>query len=661
MTIQNSHEDTKLKIPKADGNLVRQSDRIRNIPPARMEALNAFLATEVPRLISERLAETERVKRWRKTLEGKNPDAPVTQGVSNVSVPLMMWVRSSVHKRLFRGVFGQTPFLAFEEMNVNADDETTADTKTTLKALGKLMQHLIVDPRAFNGKAAIRRVTADATDTGIGAWQVRETPDVLIQVPPAESANPADVDSAADVETDVQFGTIRWEPIAYEWLIAYDGYGNDANAMPLVGHRFKKPWHSIKLWAHATHDHYDPESIKHVTAYYDVDSRRDLPIDLREHWVSELYLDFDITGRGLLAPIVVDWHVESQRTMRVAWNRYGGHRPIILTQFDTPANPHALQGQGVCEKLESPQAEANALHNIAIEAVKRSINIVVTRTESTIAEELDGKAVIPTEVYTTENIKEDIAVFELGQPQIAQTLLGFEAANQQYAKNLMGVGEASLGDVTAGKRVPAQLGVPIMKEGQIFIEDPLASIADGMVEAIYLSLEAMRRKPPLQAMRNLLTPDEITLLQSTVFGGLDSTKRSSLRSSLRITVKARDVAAAQQQRKNELLMLSQVLTTYNDRLSQTIQLVSSEQVPDATKKALFHLAEKMGGSIEAFVRTMDSIDDPSEVLADIPTLQKLLGVSNAATATQDQSTGTTELSIVPSADADIESRGGGVL
>lgn len=657
MAKHSSHEVIKPRPPAGISDLIRKSDRIRNIPDERMTALKAFLDNEIPSLRSKSEAKMARIKRWRTTLKGENPKSAVTPGVSNVSVPLTMWVRSSVHKRLIRGIFGQRPFLAFDQL-AGDTDEIFGDTpiKQVLKSLAKLMENLILDPRALNGKATLRRVTADMTDTGLGNWIVRETPDILIQIPPDEAGDGGD--SARDAQADVQFGTVRWEPIAFEHLLAYDNFGTDTRAMPLVGHRFRKTLNEIMLWANPTHDHYDAKAVEEVIAFYEDPKQANLPPEKRDHWIDEIYTDFDITGKGLLAPIIVDYHEGVQKILRVAWNRLGGHRPILLAQFDTPADPHALQGQGVCEKLESPQEEANILHNIAVESVKRSINLLVVRSDSALAEELDGQPIIPSQAYATENIETDAKILQLGQPRVGEVLLGFEAVNQQYATKLMGVGDSQLGDVGSAKRVPAQLGVPIMREGQIFIEDPLEAVGTSMVEGIYLTIDIMRRKPPLQAMKNILTDDEFTALQTTVFGGTAETRRQSIRSSIGVTVKARDVAATQQARKNELLMLSQVLTTYHDRLLQTIQVASApdEQVPPATKKAMFHLNEKMGASIEAFVRTMDAIDDPAEVLADIDELRKLLGVSSVANA------GTPQLSAVPVVDDDdIESRGGGVV
>ncbi len=651
-------EVTKPKIPAGTKALIRKSDRILNIPQEQMDRLQAFLGSEIPRLRAGRDEKMERIRRWRTTLKGENPSPPVASGISNVSVPLTMKVRSSVHKKLVRGVFGQRPFIAFEQLS-GGSAEVFGDTpvKQVLKSLSKLMEHLILDPRAFNGKAMIRRVAADMTDTGLGAWVARETPDILIQIPPAEAGEGGD--KATDVETDVQFGSIKWDPIAFEHLLAYDNFGTDSRAMPFIGHRIRKTLNEIMLWASPALNHYDPKAVESVKAYYEDPKQANLPAEKRNHWVDEIYTDFDITGRGLLAPIIVDWHEGVEVILRVAWNRLGGHRPILLTQFDTPADPHALQGQGVCEKLESPQIEANTLHNIAVESVKRSINLTVVRSDSAIAEELDGQPVIPSQVYATENIEEDIKTFVLAQPRIGEVLLGFEQVNHQYALELMGIGAAQLGDVKTAQRVSTQLGAPIMREGQIFIEDPLESIANAMIESIYLSLDIMRRKPPLEAMKNILTEDEFTALSTTVFGGEPATRRESLRSSIGITVKARDVAAMQSARKNELLMLSQVLTTYNDKLTQTIQIsaMPDEQVPPAAKQALFHLAEKMGASIEAFVRTMDSIDDPAEVLADIGELRKMLGVSEASTTNNN-----TRLSAVPEADDDeIDSRGAGVV
>lgn len=632
---------------------VEPSKRVK-LHPESAERLVSWLGSSLDTHLTHWMAKCERVKKWRTTLSGSNPEPPALVGVSNVSVPLTMWMHQAVHVRLFRGLFASEPFLSLDG-SMDALKERGVDPDTALKSLRKFMERQITNPRALDGKRAFQKASYEISATGLAAVIVREFPDDILRLPSGDVEN--------SFEETLIPGGVRWEPVSFSNIIAWDGYGSDPESvarMPYVGHKFRRTWHDIQKWAAL--DYYDKEEVDNVKAYFEQPEmlEDDLPISKREHKIAELYMNFDVDNDGKQETVRIDWHIEARRPLGVFWNSFGRYRPIVLAQFDIPADPFAIQGQGVCEKLESPQAEANAIHNIGIEGGKRAVShLIIVKSETGASRELGAsETVAPGTIIHSENGRDDVDTVALGDPRPLEWTIALENVNQQYAGRLMGIDDPQFGNVSSGKRVPAQLGLPIMREGRVIIENPLDNLANALIECVYLTMDSYRRRPPSSAMSMALKEDERSLIEQIVFSSRDP---NFVRNSVIISAKARDVTTFQEARKNELMVLSQFLIGFNRDLTQMIPMLASPEAPREAKDAMLEVVTKMSSGVRELLRATESIDNPEELLIEIAKFKSIVDATSqpAQNSVVPANNGSPEQ--VQGAADNVEALGGGVV
>lgn len=597
-----------------------QVSRITKLSEDKLDELQAWLCQTVSSAIARRERELQRIERWRLILEGINPEPRMRASASHVSVPMTMWARGAIHARIMQSLFGTRQFMRFEP--VQPDDAA----KTHLKHLANFFADMILNPRGLNGKDATERGSSETVDTGLGAILVRFEEDEIYNVAPLMPNDPP--------RRRIRWGNVRWDPIPFDDLLYPEGFGTDTSRMPWVGYTTEKTWAQIKQWGAL--GHYDPECINEVEGQYETspDLHDEHPAH-HMHQIAEIYTDFDINNDGILESVVIDLHVKTGRILRVAWNRFQEHRPMVLMPFDLPARPRKTRGQGVPEKLDGPQTETNSIHNIGIEAGKRAMAFVtLVRADRMISEELrDADEVLPGDLYTTEDPDTDLVTKPLGDPRSVEPMLALETVNQQYVARMLGTDESRLGDMESGKRVAASVGMNITREGRVPIVRAINAISSALTEAVYLTLDAWSVRPPIEHMKSMLPPDSLIYLENTIF----TPNERSPRERLRVKISAADVATAAEERKSELMMLTQFLFTFYERITQTVMMISSPQVPPNAKPVLMQLLDRMQIGVRKLLHTLESIDDPTELLLEIEEVQTQLGVaSRVASAAQPQ-------------------------
>lgn len=639
------------KIKDADKAGVRL-DPLIELTDERRERLRSFLSSAVRTSIADRERRIERVRRWRKIMGGENPEPRLRSSASHVSVPLIMWAVSAVHSRITQSLFGQRPFLNIEPLQTNASEQA-AEIKTALKKLTDFTVSQILDPRGLRGRRAVNKGTYESSVTGLGAVVVlRGQDEVQLTMPGAPGDKPG---------KRIRPGMVTWEPVAFDSLVVpWTGYGTDVMDMPFAGYEVCKTWGQLSHWAAL--GHYDRKAVERVRGAYEDKRISDVPATHVEHRVAELYIDFDLDGDGaFLTPVIVDWHLKAEEPLRIAWNTFDGYRPMILLPFDLPPDVDDAQGQGIAAKLESPQIETNAIHNIGIEAGKRAAAfIILIRRGSAIDDELGGEnEVIPGDVYSTEDIATDLTAVALGKPEAIEPMLVLEETNRQYVFRLLGLDEGRLGNIEAGKRVPASLGMSISREGRVPVLRAIEQFSESLVELVYLTLEAWRQRPPVRALSMAIDAETTDLLTSAVL----SPNAPSPREQFRITVQAQDVATAAEEKKNELMVLNQFLLGLFERMTQMVILLSNPQVPPQAKPLLGSILEKTQNAVRMLLSTLDSVKDPSELLLGMSELQDLMRQVTAVaqpSAAPSQSTSRPAPASVAPVESDEEDMGGGI-
>lgn len=581
--------------------------------------LDAWLDMEVQRAQRTRSEKDGRIERWRKTLSGRNPNPVQKRGAANISVPLTMWARTGVRARVDQGVWEASPIISVTPFK-GRDSEDAPSNATAAKALQNLLIAEVLNPRGLNGRAAMGRTQAELIDLGTSGLKVAPTPARYRRFPPREVG--------ADPECRVIPGRVTWEYISRQDLLWVEGYGTDTQEMPFIGHEFDQPWGEIV--AYGEEGHYDKSAIDAVEVFYKK-NQGDRPAAVRDHRLAELYLDYDVDDDGYTEAVLITWHIEARRRMRTIWTPIpSGRRPIVMGNFDLPADLTSADGQGLCEKTEGVQDETDAVHNIAIEAGKRGAAHVLVVKEGTRAEEEFGGEddIMPGDVIVTAAPDEDIKVVPLGDPQAALAGLQIEDHSRMYLMRMFGFDESRLGNLESGKRVSAQVGMTTIREGRVIIRQVLGSIRDMMTEAAYLTIELWKTRLPAATIAAVLTPEEANLLSTSVF----SLSETSLRSQFLVTVNAEDAATVEETKKNELMAINQFLFTFYDRLTQLVITLANPQIPPSAKAPLVMIAERMERGVEALLNTLDTIPNPDELLVSVARMRGMLEEVSASAA-----------------------------
>ena len=629
---------------------VRGSEHV-DIDPDKFAELERWLGDTIT---SRRVARDNLLrdlKKYRKVLAAKRPGpGPAQKGISNVSVPLTIWVASNLRARLDESIFRVLPVVTVEPRDQRNGIEALSDAK----AMGDFFQHELLSSEGLGGRQAGKKVIADDVNYGTGIIKVyREADEVRLLRPETPDGEPRKVTIP---------GRVRWAHIAIDDWIWWDGYGNDTQAMPYVGHEFDRTWSKLQEWA--TLGHYNKKKVAEVKGFYDTDPDKHssvTPAALRVHRVAELYTDFVVKSSGpfagLTMAIKVDYHIESRKVLRVVYNdTYLGKRPILAAVFDVDPDPRKATGQGVCQKMDGAQEETDEVHNLGIEAGKRAAaHLIVIKYGSPAEEELGGqRSVLPGDVVATTDPEKDIVTKALGDPRSAEVAIALEEHSRLYVMRTFGLDEGGLGQLESGKRVPASLGLNIRREGRVPVAAAGSGIAEMLEEAAYITFELWKETVPEAALRSVLPDDVAERLLNSVF----QLGSPPVKDRFVIRVNAQDAASIQEERRSETMMLLQLFGGIFDKILAYAQL--AEQVPPQYKPIVLEVLAKLENLCKLLMAHVESVPNAAEVIPEVAARLAEIGTVGASVR------GETRPSIalpeeVRTEPGEVEARGAGVV
>lgn len=253
-----------------------------SIAPDKIEKLERWIEDTLGSLQVNREAVVKDIEKYRKVLAGKRATAPMRRGLSNLSVPFTIWLAGSTRARLDESIFRVDPVVSIESRHQKDATQALLDSK----GLTKFFTHELMSSEGLNGRHAGKRVITEATNFGTGALKVMREPDDVRLGPPQ-------VNGGKPVELRIP-GRVRWVDIAIDDLVWWDGYGNNTQRMPYVGHEFDRTWSQMQKWAKL--DYYRADAVEAVRHFYsskiEVNKAASQPAELRTHRVVELYLDY---------------------------------------------------------------------------------------------------------------------------------------------------------------------------------------------------------------------------------------------------------------------------------------------------------------------------------------------------------------------------------
>lgn len=658
-----------VRLSAAERAAVRPEPLLR-LSPQIGATLERYLSETVPQLLQRHESHTADLAIVEAYLDNRNPIHPPRLGVSNFNTPHMLWHRNAAVNRLERAVFGQDKPIEVRPTGRKRDDAARIGQ---LNRLGSFLTHAMLNTRMLNAREVIADVACDMTDAGTGAWAVVVEPDELTRVPESNSGDSnsgggggdngngnGDSNGAAaatrgrladgsirplrasSLVSAIRFGGVTWQYVPFRDLIYWDGYGTEYNAMPFAGYRALKTWQQLRMWAAqrfyypaqvaaVANSYMHPHQLPGMTAtsaMFDA-GMPDLAAHLRPHPVGVIHIAWDVTGDGVTSEIRVDFHLEALRVLGVYASKFDGRRPLVGAQYSPPARRRSHRGQSVAQQTIQAQAEANVLHNFTIEAGKRGgAHMTVVRRDSGIDEELgDGDVpFVPGDIYATEDVEGDVKHVPLGDARAGQFLVLLEERLQVQMSRLTGFGDPSFGNVASGKRVPASLGLSIMSQGNSSNDRAIVSISKAIQEAFYLTIVAWRERIPERALRAVLEPDDVDALVAAVF---NVEPGADVRDDIAITIKAADTANNADAKRQALLLITQFILTYYDKVTVLIGTTvgaavqfaaQAPQAADAIVKIQTMIFDKMQHSVAALVKMTDELGDPQDTLIELEEL-----------------------------------------
>lgn len=618
-----------------------------NLAPHVRAALEQYLAESVPQLLAHHTTHVDDLQRIQAFLDNRNPDPPPRLGIANFNTTLMLEHRNAAANRLERAIFGRdTP------VEIEPTGRKKGDTRLvgSLNRLSLFVKHAMANPHMLNAREVLSEVDCDMTDVGTGAWTVVLEPDQLANRPdrtgaqfeddPRTRAGAPRREPSSAVTRAVRRGGVTWEFIPFRNLIYWDGYGVDFDRMPFCGYRTVKTWQDLITWA--GQGFYYKDAVAAVQQSF-TDYRIGLPFKpphLREHSIGVLFIPWDVNGDYIAEALTVEFHLDALKILRVYWNQFDGYVPLSASQYGKPSRRLAFRGMGPCQMLMQMQAEANDLHNYTIESGKRGgAWMTVVRRDSGIDEEIgdDSDPFVPGDWFSTENVKEDVAVHQLGDPRAGQFLTVLEERLQQQAARLTGFTDPNFGDVGSAKRVPKGLGLPILQASMQSSDRAVIAKARAIERALYLTFVAWRKRVPETALLSVLEARDVETLINLVFRASDI----EVRDDIAITVTAKDVTNTEDAKRQSLLLLIQFLTSYYERVAtliasavpQATQLaqVAGPEAGQAVLNILMQLLTRLQAAVSALVRITEELGDPEDVLLELDEIQRDLATLFSAT------------------------------
>lgn len=552
----------------------------------------------------------EKRARYRATLAGERARPPIRSDASNLSVPLTMWAVGAVKARLRAGTIETNPLIVATPLG-----NDNPEVQNVSKAMVNFFTAEFRNPRGLGGESAVDKIINETTPIGTSGLKVFIEPDRVKYIPTYGQDKP--------VETPIP-GRVRWEYIAADDLIYCDGFGSDTQLMPIVGHKFPQTWGDMKYMAEI--DYYKSSALEAVRSYYspksgNVGSGANEPAAFRTHELAELYFDFDITGDGIPTALCAFYHIECKKLVGVLYSYApGGIRPVWIVPFDQNPDPTKPEGQGVCEKLDGAQDETDMIHNLGIEATKRAIaHMIVLKSNTGAEQELGGgDPVIPGDSVVTDDPETDFKAVALGGAQGVEVAMAAEDRTRNYVTRILGLDESAMGDVQSGKRVPASLGLEIKKDSRVIVAHALTTLGRVLTEATYYTFDLWRYRLPIDSLVAAVGQANAEAVKQVVF----SSTAVTLRSQYIINFNATDAAATQESRKQSLLVMTQFLMGFYDKVLGYVQLAM--QAPPPAQQAVLAIAGKLENAVRALLTTVEEIPNADEVIPKVSEISAAL-------------------------------------
>ncbi len=358
---------------------------------------------------------------------------------------------------------------------------------------------------------------------------------------------------------------------------------SDVQSAPWVGHRFRLATH--ELMSMGAEGVWDSEAVQEVLEsggmtqvdeglseeFRNAGIQVDLAVpDMGMAWeFVESHLFWDIDQDGIVEDVIVTLHPQTGIVVRDDLNEVG-RRPFEVVHY--VERPDVLQGQGIGHIMEFPQAEADTVHNLRLDAmVINLLKMWVARRGSSIEHD---EGVEPGKVWLADDTG-DIAPFPTAPVDPASFTV--EQLAKMYGDMASGFGD------TAGGLADQVLRTRDTFRGQVFRQQQgskvfFETIADSVAEAYgeigeLIVMQLVLHREEARGMTQMLGPQDRQNVEEILEREADEIPRN-----FKMTVKVTDLDRTEDAKRQSLLTATQLYAQYAERLIPLVQMLSVPQV-----------------------------------------------------------------------------------
>ena len=307
------------------------------------------------------------------------------------------------------------------------------------------------------------------------------------------------------------------------------------------------------------------------------------------------------------------FHYSTKKTLRKVFNIFPENQlPFVRTKVNYAE--HGMNGYGYAEMLEHSQEEASTIHNQGIDATTMGITGII-RASTRGAKNLDKNIqVYPFAIVPGE--KDDIEAIQLGNAQMVALSQSNAERTFALAHERSGVGPAVAGMGSGQVRKKGQYGslgtLAVMQDGNSRVNHRISDYRNARVK-LYTLLTTIYAMYGVGDKAELFGIDQNILNQA-----LDE----FLSHRVRIPIRAATANANEEVRKQNEILLYQVLKQHQQAIIQMLQAVENPGITDPSVKKYFFKA--IGGLDALMTRMMRSFgfDLPSEFVPDTSEIMK---------------------------------------
>lgn len=318
----------------------------------------------------------------------------------------------------------------------------------------------------------------------------------------------------------------------------------------------------------------------------------------------ELSVDYDSENRqpGILK---VWWHPGSNRIIKVFGTpnlRHTWH----IARFQRRGKQ--FLGESLGEPLRGLNLGANAVINQSIDAqtAANARGIGFKAGGKAAAAIMKGGVYPGFRVPFDEDFRKEIGVIELGSGNVSAAMLSLLNFFLSMSEMIGKVGQSQTGQVGAGSRVAASVGLGIMQESNQMIDSVTNSFKDTVVDCGYETLYLYANHAP-EVFDEFLEADESEEL-------LQALKQTDFQRQVRLAITVTSASSSREKDKQDLIVLANFLLGIYEKLLNMAVPFTDPSIPPEWKKVAVFVYKGMENVIHELIERFEQFKDPKKPL-----------------------------------------------